>query len=116
MNYNPPNNKQTNNNKSSALENVQLVVRVQARIRGWLERRKYKILQMSIPQTKYFKKEESMETLNGLYKNRTKEEYRVHQYQTGARYSGSWKGGLRHGTGNIVWPDGARYEGEWQFN
>lgn len=77
-------------------------------------RRKYRMKQMTISvQTKYFKKEESAETLRGYWKPNLKEEYKSYQYTTGAQYSGSWKGGLRHGKGTIVWADGARYEGEW---
>ena len=36
-----------------------------------------------------------------------------HRYRSGAIYTGEWRGGLRHGRGNMVWPDNARYEGEW---
>jgi hypothetical protein len=33
-----------------------------------------------------------------------------------AVYTGEWKGGFRDGFGVQVWPDSARYEGEWQEN
>ena len=31
-------------------------------------------------------------------------------------YKGYLKDGTRHGPGIQVWPDGAKYEGEWRFN
>ena len=32
---------------------------------------------------------------------------------TGAKYYGTMLGGFRHGEGRMEWPDGAKYEGEW---
>ena len=64
-------------------------------------------------QSKYFKAEEGKETLHGVYRDDQKITTRTHAYRSGATFSGSWKGGLRHGQGTMVWPDGARYEGEW---
>merc|ERR1719262_601291 len=37
-----------------------------------------------------------------------------HTFDTGAKYSGQWKGHLRDGKGKQVWPDGARYDGDWR--
>ena len=39
-----------------------------------------------------------------------RDEYR---FKNGAIYKGQWRGAARHGRGVQVWPDGARYEGEW---
>lgn len=39
-----------------------------------------------------------------------------HTFQSGAVYSGQWKGNARHGLGIQRWPDGASYEGEWSDN
>lgn len=51
--------------------------------------------------SKYFKNDESRETLKGIFKESDKVVYRVHTYKTGAVYKGQWKGGLRHGTGTM---------------
>lgn len=61
--------------------------------------------------SKYFKNDESRETLQGIFNENEKEAFRVHTYKTGAVYKGQWKGGLRHGSGTMLWPDKARYEG-----
>jgi hypothetical protein len=90
---------------------------VQATIRGFLQRRKYRIQKMtSEVQSKYFKSDEAKETLVGMYKMTAQLNYRIYTYKTGATYQGQWKGGLRHGRGVMIWPDSARYDGEWQFN
>jgi hypothetical protein len=49
--------------------------------------------------SKYFKNEESRETLKGKFKDSNEVVYRVHTYKTGAVFKGQWKGGLRHGNG-----------------
>jgi hypothetical protein len=68
-------------------------------------------------QSKYFKAEEAKETLKGSFKGHDEPlKNKVYQYTTGAVYNGEWKGGLRHGSGTMTWPDGARYEGQWEFN
>ena len=64
-------------------------------------------------QSKYFKVDEAVETLGGQFEPNAPLKNRVHTYKTGAIYTGQWKGGLRHGRGTMVWPDNARYEGEW---
>ena len=35
-------------------------------------------------------------------------------FENGAIYRGYKLDGARHGPGTQVWPDGARYEGEWR--
>jgi hypothetical protein len=41
-----------------------LITRIQGLVRGWLDRRKYRVLAMATQvQTRYFKKDEAMETL-----------------------------------------------------
>lgn len=94
-----------------------MITRVQALIRGFLQRRKYKVKQLNFDKkTKYFKADENKETLAGTYSQASPIEKRTHTYKTGAVYSGDWKGGLRHGHGLMKWADGAVYEGEWAFN
>lgn len=66
--------------------------------------------------SKYFKNDESRETLKGIFKDSDQIVYRVHTYKTGAVYKGQWKGGLRHGQGSMQWPDNAKYEGQWEYN
>lgn len=80
-------------------------------------RRKYQVKKMQADvASKYFKGDEAAETLKGKYDENAPLKIKTHTYKTGAIYSGSWKGGLRHGSGTMVWPDTARYEGQWQFN
>ena len=64
-------------------------------------------------QSKYFKSDEAKETLVGMFKPTDQLTYRIFQYKTGATYQGQWKGGLRHNKGVMIWPDSARYDGEW---
>ena len=99
-----------------AEDNVATIIRVQALIRGFMQRRKYKIRIASYKKTKYFKAEESKETLNGIYSENLPTERRSYTYKTGAVYTGEWKGGMRHGNGTMKWPDGAKYSGSWLFN
>jgi hypothetical protein len=66
--------------------------------------------------SKYFKPEESSETLHGKFDSNAPHRKYQHCYKSGAVYQGEWKGGMRHGLGKIMWPDGASYEGEWQYN
>ena len=37
-----------------------------------------------------------------------------HRFPNGAIYKGGWKNAMRHGEGTQIWPDGARYEGQWR--
>ena len=39
------------------------------------------------------------------------EERDAYTFKNGAVYKGQWKGTMRHGFGEQVWPDGARYVG-----
>ena len=39
-----------------------------------------------------------------------------HQFESGAVYRGMWLNRARHGYGEQIWPDGAKYQGEWQDN
>ena len=93
-------------------------VRLQAIVRGFLERRRYRVMKMTCDvQSKYFKQDEAKETLQGSFKGHdTPLTNRVHTYTTGAVYVGQWMGGMRHGQGKMTWKDGASYEGQWQFN
>ena len=70
----------------------------------------------SVSTSKYFVEAEANETLGGIYEDNAPLEDRQFTYSTGSVYSGSWKGGMRHGKGSMTWSDGARYEGDWSFN
>ena len=90
------------------------VVQVQSIIRGFLERRRYRVMKLTCEvQSKYFKSDEGRETLRGPYQDDASLEQGEHIYQSGAKYTGLWKGGLRHGQGKMEWVDRARYEGDW---
>jgi len=39
-----------------------------------------------------------------------------HKYENGTIYSGGWWNGLKDGNGEQLWPDGAKYDGEWKEN
>ena len=66
-----------------------MLVRVQALVRGFLMRRKYKILKMtSEVQSKYFKSDEAKETLHGDFDYNAPLKNKVHTYKTGAIYTG----------------------------
>ena len=90
------------------------LVKVQSIIRGFLQRKRYKIQKPR--DDGYFKKIESRETLTGIYEKNAPIKKKKHIYKTGAVYDGQWKGGLRHGYGIMTWTDNARFEGNWQYN
>ena len=93
------------------------LIKVQSLIRGFLQRKVYKLERFrNEGTTKYFKGMESYETLTGVYNKNKPIELKAYTYKTGAVYNGQWKGGLRHGNGTMVWTDGAKYEGEWSYN
>jgi hypothetical protein len=65
------------------------IMQVQAMVRGMIERRKFKKLLSEQPVSNYFSKEESQETLSGLYAANATIVYREHMYEvSGAVYSG----------------------------
>ena len=37
-------------------------------------------------------------------------------FENGAVYKGYLENGMRHGPGVQIWPDGAKYEGDWRRN
>lgn len=83
----------------------------------FLEKRRYRVQKISSASaSKYFKPEESRETLKGKFQKSAQVRLKKYVYLTGAEYNGYWLGGLRHGKGKMSWPDGAFYEGVWQFN
>lgn len=93
---------------------MMLICRVQARIRGFLQRRRYRIKKSTYEMaTKYFKSEEGKETLRGQFEANGQTQKRTFTYSTGAHYDGEWRGGLRHGSGTMKWADGAIYTGQW---
>lgn len=105
------------NIKSQTVEDLAAITRVQAMVRRFLQRRKYLIKKNTYNRAiKYFKEEESKETLKGTFKDDGSLEKREYKYTTGAVYNGQWKGGLRHGQGTMQWADGAKYEGCWDLN
>ena len=75
--------------------------------------------QASVQLGKYFTAEEMAETLKtkqtmaGLQvEDRPEYKYACN----GATYTGQWLGGMRHGIGTMLYPDGTRYKGNWAFN
>lgn len=53
---------------NKADKTAMMIIRVQSLIRGWLERRRYRVLRQTYQSTvKYFKLEEGQETLTGTY-------------------------------------------------
>ena len=95
-----------------------MISRIQALVRSYIERKKYKSRMMAInSRIKYFKAEESSETVSRrMFKQNEPLKTKKYVYSTGAVYDGTWKGGLRHGIGTMKWPDGASYTGKWEFN
>ena len=91
-------------------DNIITLIRVQALIRGFIQRRRFRIQrQIMQGQSKYFKTEEANETLKGVFDKDAPIEEREYQYKTGSVYIGQWKGGMRHGQGTMKWIDGASY-------
>lgn len=77
---------------------MEMLIRVQAIIRGYLQRRKYRIQKVASDMaSKYFKAEEALETLTGNFKRDAALKQKIYTYKSGAVYNGQWKGGLRHG-------------------
>lgn len=42
--------------------------------------------------------------------------HKSYSFESGAKYSGQWRGNKRHGAGTQKWPDGATYQGDWKEN
>ena len=95
---------------------MDLVVKLQSTIRGFLQRIKFQRLrnQYNAKKTKYFTTTESRQTVTQTTILRPT--FATFRYSTGAVYEGDWLGGLRHGTGKMTWPDGTYYLGKWAFN
>jgi hypothetical protein len=66
--------------------------------------------------SKYFLQEDLKETLTTQRYSQTRERVTKPSYRfnSGSVYTGEWRGGFRDGHGEQVWPDGARYVGEWK--
>ena len=97
------------------MKSLMKLIRVQSRVRGFLQRRKFGILKLKKGQgegNSYFPAEEAKETI-GLYEDDGYLVERTHRYKTGAVYAGEWKGGMRHGRGTIEWADRVFYAGDW---
>ena len=92
------------------------VVRMQALVRQFLQRRQFNYLieQMRKRQCKHFYAKDflSSNICNLSQPLVTKQR----ALGSGATYSGQFLGGLRHGTGKMTWPDGTTYEGQWEYN
>ena len=83
-------------------------------------------LQSAYDEGRYFTRDESRETLSQLrsfsiddlsfelHEDDAPKKYRYKS--TLALYDGQWLGGLRHGEGKMMWPDGASYAGTWHCN
>ena len=97
------------------------VMRLQALVRGFLQRRKYRVMTNKIHMTNgiYFKREELFETLQNKdqkYDQSLPQKTTRYVYKsTGASYDGQMRGGFRDGRGTMTWSDGAKYEGEWKM-
>lgn len=66
--------------------------------------------------SKYFQLDDFWETISSKREFKfTSPRFKKERYvfKSGAIYSGEWKGGFRDGYGEILWPDGAQYKGEW---
>ena len=90
--------------------------RVQAVWRGRQDRKQFAIMkkQGEIRHT-FFTSEEIRETLRiGQFPPNVLSNSR-RQYQSGAIYTGSWRGGFRHGEGVMEYPCGSRYSGKWSW-
>lgn len=65
------------------------LIRVQALVRGFLERRRYRVRKLSAEVTsKYFKHDEAKETLTGMFKDSKSVRNAKHTYSTKAVYNG----------------------------
>lgn len=98
---------------------MRAVVRIQAWFRGNRARKQFNkdLMYRRISQNKLYENKKFTHVSNGKA-NKT-EKRPIFTYQNGATYEGSWLVGeeeVRHGYGVQIWPDGARYEGQWEFN
>ena len=75
---------------SQSLNEMMMLIRVQAAVRGFIERRKYRIQKIySQNSSRYFRPEEAKETLTDqVFKPDTQLVERQHQYKTGSVYTG----------------------------
>ncbi len=76
------------------------------------------MVQVARGKRKYFTDEEFRETLrkNTIYYPNAKLEIKDYHYKcTNSTYNGEWRGGFRQGYGVMKWPDGAMYEGTFDF-
>lgn len=68
---------------------MQMLTRLQAVVRGYLQRRKYRIQKVASDMaSKYFKAEEALETLTGNYKRDAALKSKSYTYKSGAVYTG----------------------------
>jgi hypothetical protein len=94
------------------------ILAIQKLFRGFVQRARFRKSRVTYAtkKSKYFRINESKETINPKNQLATKIVTKDHTYTTGAIYSGEWLGGLRHGCGSMKWPDGAQYHGQWSYN
>ena len=108
-----------NGNGALARLDVYQVMRLQSLVRGYLQRKKYRVLvdKVNTAAGIYFKKEELFETLKTNEKYNPKAALKTvkHTYSTGAVYEGQMRGGFREGKGKMTWVDGGKYDGEWKM-
>ena len=75
--------------RQGAIDDTRKIILVQSLIRGFLERRRYRVKKLNLKiQSKYFKSDEGKETLNGLFQKNASLEDRTYTYSTGAIYTG----------------------------
>ena len=91
---------------------------LQARVRGFLQKKRYKALRIEASYAQnQFKSEEFNETVAARINSEGKKGiYKKYTYKcTKAVYEGLWNGNFRDGYGIMMWLDGARYEGNWKM-
>jgi hypothetical protein len=96
-----------------------VIVRVQAMVRAFLARRRFKreIGHFSQSNGNYFRREEFYETIleGSNFQNAPIKNVRYdYKCSPNTYYEGQMKGGFRHGMGKMTWADGAIYNGEWK--
>jgi len=110
------------NQEELLVKRIPQIVKLQALWRGYNVRKVFHYYRESNRNNQYFTYEEQMETLSRsntalvFSRHATKEQRPAYRYKSGAVYEGEWIGGMRHGFGVMEWPDGARYEGQWEMN
>lgn len=111
--------KQTPKNLTKPFSSIFLIIKVQAMVRGFLQRKRFGKIKHNVQLidcTRFFKPLEMLETLqeSEKFNGDTPLEEKTYTYtSTNAVYTGQMSGGFRHGQGTMTWSSGAKYEGQW---